>query len=88
MSQQSSPELRTQYIGYPIYINTSLYYISYNRYETNGGDLMGYGCCGRVDQVRNFLTREERIALLKEYKDGLEKEVQGIGERIKELEQK
>jgi hypothetical protein len=50
---------------------------------------MGYGCCGaRVDQVRNFLTREERIALLKEYKDGLEKEVQGIGERIKELEQK
>lgn len=54
-----------------------------------GGDLMGYGCCGvRVDQVRNFLTREERIALLKEYKDGLEKEVQGIGERIRELEEK
>jgi hypothetical protein len=50
---------------------------------------MGYGCCGtRVDQVRNFLTREERITLLKEYKDGLEKEVQGIEERIKELEQK
>lgn len=57
--------------------------------ETYGGDLMGLGCCGvGVDQVRNFLTREERIALLKEYSDGLEKEVQGIKERIKELEQK
>jgi len=57
--------------------------------ETHGGDLMGFGCYGvGVDQVRNFLTREERIALLKEYSDGLEKEVQGIKERIKELEQK
>lgn len=56
---------------------------------TNGGDSMGFGCCGvGVDQVRNFLTREERITLLKEYSDGLEKEVQGIKERIKELEQK
>lgn len=56
---------------------------------THGGDLMGFGCCGTsVDQVRNFLTREERIALLKEYSDGLEKEVQGIKERIKELEEK
>jgi hypothetical protein len=51
-------------------------------------DSMGFGCCVGVDQVRNFLTREERIALLKEYSDGLEKEVQGIKERIKELEQK
>jgi hypothetical protein len=50
---------------------------------------MGYGCCGSgVDQVRNFLTKEERISLLKEYSDGLEKEVQGIKERIKELEEK
>ena len=57
--------------------------------ETYGGDLMGFGCCGVcVDKVRNFLTREERIALLKEYSDGLEKEVQGIKERIKELKQK
>ena len=57
--------------------------------ETHGGDLMGFGCCGiGVDQVRNFLTREERITLLKEYSDGLEKEVQGIRERIKELEEK
>ena len=54
-----------------------------------GGDEMGYGCCGiGVDRVRNFLTKEERISLLKEYSDGLEKEVKGIKERIKELEEK
>ena len=50
---------------------------------------MGYECCGiGVDRVRNFLTKEERISLLKEYSDGLEKEVKGIKERIKELEEK
>ena len=55
----------------------------------NGGEYMGYGCCGSgVEQVRNFLTKEERISLLKEYSDGLEKEVQGIKERIKELQEK
>ncbi len=36
--------------------------------------------------VRSFLTREEKIELLKEYKNDLEKEVQGVSERIKELE--
>jgi hypothetical protein len=48
---------------------------------------MGQGCCGiGIQGTRNFLTREERISLLKEYKEDLEKEVQGITERIKELE--
>ena len=57
--------------------------------EVHGGDRMGFGCCGvGVDRVRNFLTKEERITLLKEYSDGLEKEVKGIKERIKELEEK
>ena len=40
------------------------------------------GCC----TTRRFLTREEKIEYLKEYKEGLEKEAQGAGERIKELE--
>jgi hypothetical protein len=31
-------------------------------------------------------TKEERIEMLKEYQDELEKEKQGIAERIKELE--
>ncbi|HET6727677.1 MAG TPA: hypothetical protein VFH19_06565 [Nitrososphaeraceae archaeon] len=49
---------------------------------------MGYGCCGiGVEGMRRFLTREERISLLKEYKGDLEKEVQGIKERIKDLEE-
>lgn len=48
---------------------------------------MGYGCYGRMFQrARSFLTKEERVALLKEYQDELEKEKQGVAERIKELE--
>jgi hypothetical protein len=51
----------------------------------------GYGCSSSgidVRKVRSFLTREEKVSLLKEYKDDLEKEVQGVSERIKELEHK
>jgi hypothetical protein len=50
---------------------------------------MGYGgCCGGAGyrSARSFLTKEERIGLLKEYKDDLEKEREGVAERIKELE--
>ena len=43
---------------------------------------MGYECCGS----RGFLTREEKIDMLKEYKDSLEKEAKGVTERMKELE--
>jgi hypothetical protein len=50
-------------------------------------DSMGYGCCGTGFQnSRSFLTKEERIEMLKEYKDELEKESKGVVERIKELE--
>ena len=41
-----------------------------------------YACCGE----RRFLTREEKMDVLKEYKDALEKEAKGVEERIKELE--
>ena len=37
-------------------------------------------------QARSFLTREEKVGLLKEYQNDLEKEVQGVSEKIKELE--
>ncbi len=48
---------------------------------------MGYGCCGVSQQTaRSFLTKKERIALLKEYKEEVDKESQGIAEQIKELE--
>lgn len=50
-------------------------------------DSMGYGCCGTgFQKSRSFLTKEERIEMLKEYKDELEKESKGVVERIKELE--
>ena len=37
---------------------------------------------------RSFFTKEEKIEMLKEYKDALEKETKGVSERIKELEKK
>lgn len=36
--------------------------------------------------ARSFFTKEERIELLKEYKQELENESRGVAERIKELE--
>ncbi len=48
---------------------------------------MGYSCCGTSQQTaRSFLTKQERISLLKEYKEDIDKESQGVGEKIKELE--
>ncbi|MBI2583057.1 MAG: DUF5320 domain-containing protein [Candidatus Aenigmarchaeota archaeon] len=41
-----------------------------------------YGCCG---SGRGFLTKEEKIEMLKEYKESLEKEAQGVSERIEEM---
>ncbi len=38
--------------------------------------------------MRSFLTKEERIELLKEYKESLENEAKGVSERIKDLEKK
>ena len=42
---------------------------------------MGYGCCG----TRSFLTKDEKMEMLKEYKESLDKESKGVGERLKEL---
>ena len=36
--------------------------------------------------MRGFFTKEERIEMLKEYKESLENETKGVSERIKELE--
>lgn len=43
---------------------------------------MQYGCCG---EARGFLTREEKIEALEEYKKSLENEAKGVSERINEL---
>ena len=37
---------------------------------------------------RNFMTAEEKVEMLSEYKDSLEKELQGVKERIKDFGKK
>ena len=41
--------------------------------------------CGPEYGFRNFLTKEEKIELLKEYKERLEKEAKGVAEAIEKL---
>jgi hypothetical protein len=62
-------------------------YIQYGWKNKEVNGLMGYGCCGTgFQKSRSLLTKEERIAMLKEYKDELEKEGKGVVAKIKELE--
>jgi hypothetical protein len=54
---------------------------------------MGCGCSYgengfSTQKARSFLTREEKVEILKDYKNELEREAQGVSERIKELEVK
>ena len=41
--------------------------------------------CGCYE-TRSFFTKDEKIEMLKEHKESLEKEAKGVGERIKQLE--
>ena len=43
--------------------------------------------CGPHSTNRSFLTKEEKIDMLKEYQDSLEKEAQGVKEKIKRMEE-
>jgi len=43
-------------------------------------------CCDPLD--RSFMTREEKIDILEEYKEALDKESQGVAEKITELKSK
>ena len=36
--------------------------------------------------MRGFFTKEEKLEMLKEYKDSLEQETKGVAERIKQME--
>ncbi len=44
------------------------------------------GCETVCASTRSFPTREEKIDMLKAYQDSLEKEAQGVKEKMKELE--
>jgi hypothetical protein len=41
--------------------------------------------CGQGFSGRRYLTKQERIEWLEEYKNNLEKELAGVSERIEEL---
>lgn len=47
---------------------------------------MNFGCgCGPY-YGRRYLTKDERLSLLKEYKKGVENELKVVEERLRELE--
>lgn len=46
---------------------------------------MGNTCGCSCEAPRGFLTKEEKLEMLKEYKDSLDKEAKGVAERIAEL---
>ncbi len=48
---------------------------------------MGSNCCSRssCSGNRNFLTKEERVEMLKEYQESLELELKGVKEKIEDL---
>ena len=52
-------------------------------------NLNGYGCNGGACysySARGFLTKEEKLEMLKDYKESLDKESKGVAERINELQ--
>ena len=50
---------------------------------------MCYGYCdSSMNSMRGFLTKEEKVDMLKEYQKDLEQEAKGVSERIAELEEK
>lgn len=44
--------------------------------------MYGNNCCS----ARSYLTKQEKLEMLEEYRDSLKKETQGVDEAIKELE--
>lgn len=43
-------------------------------------------CMCECSEARSFFTKEEKIKMLKDYKETLEKEAKGVSERIREME--
>jgi len=48
--------------------------------------MCGYMCDCGCETSRHFVSKEEKIEALKEYKDSLEKEAKGVSEAIKKME--
>ena len=47
--------------------------------------MQGHCDCSGYCSPRSFLTKDEKIQILEEYQENLEKEAKGVAERIKEL---
>jgi len=57
--------------------------------KIEGGNNMNCeSCIGCSPSGRSFLTKEEMLEMLGEYKKRLEKEAKGVAEKIKEIESK
>lgn len=67
-------EYRLSNIGHPIDGNKK-------------GENMGSNCCSTSNcgGSRNFLTKEEKIEMLKDYQENLELELKGVKEKIEDL---
>ena len=62
-----------------------IYDVLYRTYYI--GEKMRGNCgCGCGYGMRGFVTKEERLEMLKEYKKELEQEMKGIEEEIKETQ--
>jgi hypothetical protein len=46
----------------------------------------GCGCTGIGNRMRRFLAKEEKVEILKGYKEELQKEAKAVEEKIKSLE--
>lgn len=49
-------------------------------------NMNGYCGCSSTSSNRGFLTKSEKVEMLKEYKEQLDLESKGVAERINELQ--
>ena len=48
-------------------------------------EMSSNSCCDDTGRFRKFLTKEEKVDMLKEYQNTLEKEAKGVSEKISKL---
>lgn len=54
------------------------------------GQCCGTTCCETEEcsAPRNFLTKEEKLEMLSEYKESLEREIKAVSEKISEIKKR
>ena len=68
-----------------IEVSDNQYRIS-NKDENGGKNMYCETSCGDAGEGRRFLTTEEKVEKLQDYKQWLEQEAKGVDEAIKKLE--